>query len=240
MGRRPRSALSFWALAFLLTASRGGVTTTLAFIAISLVVPPVSSLVPRTSVRLYQSSNNNGAAATTTSNLVLYVQDYLKANHGIFFDLVLSKNDQAWKRLSQAETLTIFAVTDQGMLENVGDTKLKQLQDGRNAETVERMAEYHLIADDAVSAQALYGCGGVVTLGQGAVPVERTRSGGGGLLGLFGGGGNEDGGLTVGGARVVSTVVLADGLAVIHGTDNVVSPRLLWRYCDQLRIPGSK
>lgn len=194
-------------------------------------------MVPRTSVRLYQSSNNGVA---TTNNLVLYVQDYLKANHGIFFDLVLSQNDQAWKRLSQAETLTVFAVTDQGMRENVGDAKLKQLQDVRNAETVERMAEYHLIADDAVSAQALYDCGGVVTLGQGAVPVERTRSGGGGLLGLFGGGGNEDGGLTVGGARVVSTVVLADGLAVIHGTDNVVSPRLLWRYCDQLRIPGSK
>jgi len=28
------------------------------------------------------------------------------------------------------------------------------------------------------------------------------------------------------------------GNAIIHETDGLVSPYVLWRYCDQLRIPG--
>lgn len=177
-------------------------------------------------MRLYEAS---------TSDLVLSVRDYLQENHSVFFNLVLSKNDQAWKTLSKASTLTIFAVTDQGMRENVGETKLHQLQDQRNEETVLRMAEYHTVAEDAVTAQALFDSGGIVTVSQDVIPVERTKTGG--FLFL---GGTEDGGVTVGGSNVVSTVTLANGKAVIHATDNVVSPSILWRYCGQLRIPGSK
>ena len=66
------------------------------------------------------------------------------------------------------------------------------------------------------------------------MPVERSVSGG-----MFGIGGKEDGGVTVGGARVVETVVL-NGDSIVHRTDDLVSPSILWRYCDQLRIPGSK
>jgi uncharacterized surface protein with fasciclin (FAS1) repeats len=239
---RPRSAFYFWACFVLLTSSAARVTH--AFHQQILVpVPPERKvlLAPRRNVvRLYQSNNVDDAV---TSNLVLYVQDYLKEHHGLFFDLVLSKNDRAWKLLSRAPTLTIFAVTNEGMRKNLGESKLKQLADVRNDETVQRMAEYHLIADDAVSADALFNSGGVVTIGNGVVPVERTRTGGGGgfLFGLMGGT-EEDGGVTVGGgdSRVVSTTELVDGRAIIHATDNVVSPRMLWRYCDQLRIPGTK
>jgi uncharacterized surface protein with fasciclin (FAS1) repeats len=246
---RPRSsAFYFWACFVLLTSSAARVTH--AFQQQILVpVPPertVSILAPRRKnvVRLYQSNNNVDDDAVKTSNLVLSVQDYLKEHHGMFFDLVLSKNDRAWKQLSQAPTLTIFAVTNEGMRSNVGETKCKQLADVRNDETVQRMAEYHLIADDAVSAQSLFDSGGVVTIGNNVVPVERTRTGGGGAGFLFGlmGGTEEEGGVTVGGgdSRVVSTTELVDGRAIVHATDNVVSPRMLWRYCDQLRIPGSK
>ena len=51
-------------------------------------------------------------------------------------------------------------------------------------------------------------------------------------------GGKEDGGVIVGGAKVVASVPLAGG--ILHETDGFISPSILWRYMDQLRIPGSK
>jgi len=56
--------------------------------------------------------------------------------------------------------------------------------------------------------------------------------------GLFGFGAKEDGGVTVNQASVVSTVEV--GTSVVHEVDAFVSPQLLWRYMDQLRIPGSQ
>ena len=55
--------------------------------------------------------------------------------------------------------------------------------------------------------------------------------------GLFGIGGKEDGGVTVNGAKIVRSQEL--GACLIHEMDGFCNPQLLWRYLDQLRIPGS-
>lgn len=83
-----------------------------------------------------------------------------------------------------------------------------------------------------VSAEALFQAGGVITQG-GEVPVGRSVTGG-----MFGMGGKEDGGVNINGAKVVKSVPLGKG--VLHEVDALMSPNILWRYMDQLRIPGSK
>ncbi len=50
-------------------------------------------------------------------------------------------------------------------------------------------------------------------------------------------GGKEDGGVTINGAKILSTTEV--DTCLIHEVDALVSPEILWRYCDQLRIPGS-
>lgn len=82
-----------------------------------------------------------------------------------------------------------------------------------------------------VSAEALFQAGGIITQG-GEVPIERSMTGG-----MFGMGGKEDGGVTLNGAKVVKSIPLGNG--VLHEVDALVSPSILWRYMDQLRIPGS-
>jgi len=172
-------------------------------------------------------------AAETSSSPTSAVEDYLKENHSLFWNIVMSKNDEVWKKLRESEqSPTMFAPTDDAM-EKLGDTKLKQLKDVRNQETVMKMGAFHAV-NEPVSAEELFDSGGVLTVLGDVVPVERSISGG-----VFGIGGNEDGGVTVGGARVVETVTVAGG-SFIHRTDDLVSPSILWRYCDQLRIPGSK
>ena len=99
-----------------------------------------------------------------------------------------------------------------------------------NLETAEKMASFHVI-EEPVTAEALFNSGGVVTFG-GVIDVERSISGG-----LFGIGGKEDGGVTINGAKVVGSTEVANG--IVHEVDNFVSPNILWRYMDQLRIPGS-
>lgn len=39
-------------------------------------------------------------------------------------------------------------------------------------------------------------------------------------------------------ARIVKSYKLAGGAVLVHEMDSLISPDLLWRYCDQLRIPG--
>jgi hypothetical protein len=67
----------------------------------------------------------------------------------------------------------------------------------------------------------------------GEVPI--TRSVRGGFMGMIGG--KEDGGVTINGAKVVESFTV--GAGVVHEVDDLVSPNLLWRYMDQLRIPGT-
>ena len=68
------------------------------------------------------------------------------------------------------------------------------------------------------------------------MPAERSVSGG--FLGV---GGREDGGVTLNGSKVVNTFEFDDGdkTCIVHEMDGLISPTILWRYADQLRIPGS-
>lgn len=48
--------------------------------------------------------------------------------------------------------------------------------------------------------------------------------------------------MNLNGAKVVKSVEFGDDatkLGIIHEVDGFISPSILWRYADQLRIPGS-
>jgi uncharacterized surface protein with fasciclin (FAS1) repeats len=185
---------------------------------------PLTPLYPRrvtASTRLH---------ATDTSQL----ETLLQARYPQFMRLLLGKNDGVWKKLrdGSGNGLTIFAPNAQAF-DTIGDKRIKQLEDPRNSETAEKMGAYHAIAE-RVTADQLFASGGIITLG-GTVPVGRSTTGG-----IFGFGGKEDGGVTVGGAKVVESYEEETSRCIIHEVDAFVSPEILWRYCDQLRIPGSK
>jgi len=67
----------------------------------------------------------------------------------------------------------------------------------------------------------------------GEVPVGRSTTGG-----LFEFGGQEDGGILIQQARITQSYEISTG--IIHEVDTLISPQILWRYMNQLRIPGSK
>jgi hypothetical protein len=72
---------------------------------------------------------------------------------------------------------------------------------------------------------------GIKTL-SGEVPVGRSKSGG--FLGL---GATEDGDVVIGPAAKILQSFNVEG-SIVHEVDALISPQILWRYCDQLRIPG--
>jgi len=162
---------------------------------------------------------------------LLTVKAFLKENYP-GFNMILEKNDIVWKALAgvDKEGFTIFA-PNAVALAALGESKKQQLLDPRNLETTQKVGAYHVIAE-TVTAEELFNSGGVITLG-GTVAVERSRTGG-----FMGVGGKEDGGVTINGAKVVRTTNLGNGL--VHEVDGLVSPNILWRYMDQLRIPGSR
>ena len=160
------------------------------------------------------------------------VEETLSSQYPLFMKLVMSKNTDMWKKLSDASSLgfTIFAPSDEAM-RNLGEKKLSQLDDVRNGETAEKIAAFHAI-EEKVTADELYNSGGVVTLG-GVIDVGRSKTGG--FMGI---GAKEDGGVTINGAKIVQSFMVEN--SYIHEVDALVSPEILWRYIDQLRIPGSK
>ncbi|KAL3800796.1 hypothetical protein HJC23_001633 [Cyclotella cryptica] len=161
-------------------------------------------------------------------------QEFISQNYPSAYKL-LSKNNDAMKAINKSESgFTIFAANEKAF-ESLGDKKRSQLNDVRNEEVTEKIAAYHVIAEP-VTDKMLFNSGGVITLG-GQVPCERSTSGG-----MFGMGGKEDGGVTINGSKVVKTEEFSeDGkLCIVHEVDGLVSPQILWRYADQLRIPGSK
>ena len=161
---------------------------------------------------------------------LLLVRNYLAENYKAFSNL-LQKNDAVWKALAGADGgFTVFA-PNAAAFAALGDKKLVQLADARNLETTEKIGSYHVIAE-TVTAEQLFNSAGVITMG-GTVDVGRSVKGG-----MFGIGGKEDGGVTVNGAKVVRSVEIGKG--ILHEVDALISPQILWRYMDQLRIPGSK
>lgn len=161
-------------------------------------------------------------------------QEFLSQNYPSAFKL-LSKNNDAIKAINKSESgFTIFAANERAF-ETLGDKKQSQLIDVRNEEVTEKIAAYHVIAEP-VTDKMLFNSGGVITLG-GQVPCERSTSGG-----MFGIGGKEDGGVTINGSKVVKTTEFSENekVCIVHEVDGLISPKILWRYADQLRIPGSK
>lgn len=150
------------------------------------------------------------------------------------FNALLSKNEAVWKALKEATGgFTIFA-PNRDAFGKLGDKKQSQLKDPRNGELTEKIGAYHIITEPVTDEQ-LFESGGVITLG-GEVPTFLI---GGGLFGFFGKGDESDTAdkVTINGAKVVKTMNIGD--CVVHEVDALVSPRVLWRYADQLRIPGS-
>jgi uncharacterized surface protein with fasciclin (FAS1) repeats len=168
------------------------------------------------------------------SQNLLAVRAFLQQNYPIFYS-ILEKNDDVWKAIGEDDAdkgefgFTIFAPSDAAM-NQLGDKKAKQLMDPRNFETTQKIAGYHVIAE-TVTAEQLYNCGGVVTT-SGEIPVERSTTGG-----MFGMGGQEDGGVLINKARATQTWQVGTGL--VHEVEGLVCPNIMWRYMDQLRIPGS-
>lgn len=166
---------------------------------------------------------------TTTSG----VEEYLSENYPMFMTMIMSKNDDVWKKLIEDSPTgyTIFAPIDSAF-DELGEKRCQQLKDDRNGEVVENIARYHAI-NEPVSESQLRDAGGIITLG-GELPIEPMKEGG-----FFGIGGKDSGGVTVNGARVLKTVQVGDD-CTLHEVDKLISPSLLWRYLDQLRIPLSK
>lgn len=69
----------------------------------------------------------------------------------------------------------------------------------------------------------------------GTVRVGRSKSGGilGGLLFA-----KEDGYIAVGSADAKILKTTEEEGVIVHEVDKLISPDVLWRYADQLRIPG--
>jgi len=167
------------------------------------------------------------------------VDELLKQDYPTFYNLIMSKNADLWKDLSKASAdasedpnatssngFTIFAPNDEAM-EKLGEKKLNQLLDDRNRETAEKVAAFHAV-EEPVGAWELINSAGVKTFG-GEVNVGKSKVGG-----FFGFGGKEDGGVTVSGAKIIQSKQV--GSCVVHEMDGLISPEILWRYMDQLRI----
>jgi uncharacterized surface protein with fasciclin (FAS1) repeats len=172
-------------------------------------------------------------SSNTNNNDLLLIREFLQANYPAFYTL-LDMNEEVWKAIGDTEDgaevgFTVFAPSAEA-LQALGEEKERQLFDERNMETAQKIAGYHVIGEP-VTAEALFKAGGVVTA-SGEVPIERSISGG-----LFGIGGKEDGGVTLNGAKVLRTKNVGFGL--VHEVDSLVSPSIVWRFMDQLRIPGS-
>ena len=156
------------------------------------------------------------------------VRSYLEENYPSFHKLI-DKNEEAWKKLSDGDGYTMF-VPNQAAFQKLGEKKIQQLDDVRNQETTNKVGSYHCIAE-VVTFDNLFNAGGVITLG-GDIPVDRSTSGG-----FAGIGGKEDGGVLVNGNKVIQSIDVGPG--VIHEVEGLVVPQIVWRYMDQLRIPGS-
>ena len=168
---------------------------------------------------------------------VMYVRSYLEQYYPIWLS-ILDLNDDVWKSMVDTSAdgggigYTLFVLSDNTLRQKLTETQQEQLFDPRNLETAQKIVAYHVIGE-VVNGEQLYNAGGVITVG-GEVPIERSRKGG-----LFGFGGQEDGTVTINQSQVIQADIQV-GTGLIHEVDSLISPNILWRYMDQLRIPGSK
>lgn len=196
-----------------------------------------------TTTRLYQQQSTN--------TIVTEVEEYLAERYPMFTNMILRKNENLWKKLLQNAVsenggFTIFVLTDRYLTQNVitSEKIMNQLQDQRNLETIEKISLYHTI-NEIVSYEQLCYAGGIQTMG-GVVPIEE-KGNGNGFFGLFGNNKKRtnlqddevDAPITINGANIIRYYIIGNECSVFE-MDNFLSPKLLWRFMDQLRIPGSK
>jgi uncharacterized surface protein with fasciclin (FAS1) repeats len=182
-------------------------------------------------------------------DVVVNTEKFLKLKYPDFYDL-MCKNQNIWRTLKESNDsgYTLF-VPNAKAFEDLGDKKRGQLEDVRNLETAQKVGAYHVVPTEKLTATQLFtedwtgprpaegkprplSYGGLVTLG-GELPVTRSKSGG-----FLGFGATEDGDAVVGpDAKIIQSFDVGKS-CVVHEMDALVSPVLLWRYCDQLRIPG--
>jgi len=198
-----------------------------------------------TPIRQTHATRLFGSSSDQAEDEIL-LKAFVEEEYPAFFKL-LSINDGIWKTIAEAENgCTLFAPSNE-VFDALGDKKLKQIKDVRNEETARKMGLYHVIPDEAVSAARLrtedwtvkapkgeprpITVQAVKTMG-GEVPVGRSKSGG-----FLGWGAKEDGDIVIGPeARIVKSYKVQG--SYVHEVDNLISPIILWRYFDQLRIPG--
>jgi uncharacterized surface protein with fasciclin (FAS1) repeats len=207
--------------------------------------------VPRTQLRHHVSAGLTvlSESANTNNEEEESIESYLKTNYPLFESTLIANipNIYSILRESDASTgYTLFCANDK-VMNDIDQKRKLQISDPRNAEITEKLASYHVIKNGKVTKErmtredwtvpkidgvAALSIGGVLTLG-GELRVGRSKSGG-----FMGFGAKEDGGVVIGNndARVISSVNVGKG--IIHEVDGLVAPDLIWRYFDQLRIPG--
>jgi uncharacterized surface protein with fasciclin (FAS1) repeats len=210
---------------------------------------------PATPVARLQRENTltvlSESASTEDAKEDQSIESYLKENYPIFESTIFSKMPNVYATLKGADSssgFTVFCASDAVMVDIDQKRKL-QISDPRNEEITEKLASYHLIPNGKVTRERLQredwtvprtadgvaalSIGGVLTAG-GELRVGRSKSGG-----FMGFGAKEDGGVVIGNneAKIVKSVNVGKK-GVIHEVDALVAPDLIWRYFDQLRIPG--
>ena len=135
------------------------------------------------------------------------------------------QNEELWRGPRDGSGYTVLA-PNEAAFAKLDDKRQKQLKDPRNGEVVEQIGAYHVISDP-VSKDDLYESSGVVTAG-GRIDVGRSVVGG--FMGI---GGKEDGGVTVNGAKIVSSVMEAR-------SPRWTTPEGPDRYFHQPRIRGRR
>jgi hypothetical protein len=169
---------------------------------------------------------------------------FLSTKYPDFYS-ILNQNDEVAKVLNAQGAITVFAPTAEAF-ENLGEKRRAQLVDPRNLETVEKIGAYHIVEGEVVPATSLFqedwtvprtekgnpqlSYQGVKSMG-GAIAVSRSKSGG--FLGLFK---EEDGGVIIGPEAKIVRSFTVGKTAIVHEVNALVSPELLWRFTDQVRI----
>lgn len=175
---------------------------------------------------------------------------FLETKYPTFYKLLVRDNEGFLKDLQQESPPHTLFVPSEAAMETLGAKALQQMMDPRNAEIRDKMGQYHLVSGKALSATELRTedwtrgrpkdgskpntvIAAIVTLG-GEVPVGRSKSGG--FLGTTLGA-KDDGDIVIGpSGKIVGSFQVEDCL--VHEMDALISPLQLWRYADQLRIPG--
>lgn len=186
-------------------------------------------------------SADDGGGDTSGEDERPKLDAFLEKKYPSFYDLI---NDEMMKAIKQG-SVTVF-VPSESAFENLGDKKTSQINDPRNLEIREKMGSYHVIAGESIDAMTLRTedwskgkpkdgsrpntvIAGFKTL-SGEVPVGRSKSGG-----FLGWGAKEDGDIVIGPEAKIVQSFNVEG-SFVHEVSDLISPSLLWRYCDQLRI----